>query len=138
MAAVLVAVVFVACAYVWRAGPAGDDAILLQLAILPIAAVIAAPYALIYELTAWLGSFWLLLRYTRHRPRAQHAPAVADQRRADRRQSRGRPSRSTFGADGAALLGLCGVGFIVWLFHAHVVDPNGDVQRQSALHIPTE
>jgi hypothetical protein len=137
VAAALVAAVVGSCIYVWWSGPAQDDAILLQLAILPVAAVVAAPYALIYELTAWLGAFWLLLRYTHHRPRAQRAllwlaSAVLIA------ANLGVAEPHTFGADAAALLGLCCVWFIAWLFHAHVVDPSSEVQPQLAPHWPIE
>jgi len=92
---------------------------------------------LIYELTAWLGAFWLLLRYTHHRPRAQRAllwlaSAVLIA------ANLGVAEPHTFGADAAALLGLCGVWFIAWLFHAHVVDPSNEVQPQLAPHWPIE
>jgi hypothetical protein len=137
VASVLVAAAVGSCIYVWWSGPARDDAILLQLAILPVAAVVAAPYALIYELTAWLGAFWLLLRYAHHRPRAQRAllwlvSAVLIA------ANLGVAEPHTFGADAAALLGLCCVWFITWLFHAHVVDPSSAMQRQLAAHWPIE
>lgn len=104
--------------YVWRRGLADDEAILLQLAVLPIVSVVAAPYALVYELTLWLVSFWLLWRYTADRPTARAvllwltaAVWVAGD------IGVGLPSAG--GADIAALLGLGAMAFIGWLFHTH-------------------
>jgi hypothetical protein len=54
---------------IWRRGLAEDaDGRLLQFALVPLVAVLAAPYALVYELSAWLASFWLLWRFTDARP----------------------------------------------------------------------
>jgi Glycosyltransferase family 87 len=113
--------------YIWRRGPAGDEAILLQLAILPIVSVIASPYALVYELTIWLVSFWLLWRYTATRTTARAmllwltaAVWVAGD------IGVGLPSAG--GADVAALLGLGAVVYIGWLFHAHAP---GTIKRAS-------
>jgi Glycosyltransferase family 87 len=107
--------VFVA---VWRRGPATDDALLLQLALLPVVSVIAAPYALVYELTSWIVSFWLLWRYTGTRPSARAgllwltaAVWVAG--------NVGVALPLAGGADVAALLGLCLVAFIGWLYRSH-------------------
>ena len=116
--AVLELAVVVAFLYVWRRGPATDEAYLLQLAMLPIASIIAAPYALVYELTIWLISFWLLWRYTASRPAARAGLLwltagvwVAG--------DLGVELTRTGGADFAALLGLGAVAFVVWLFHVH-------------------
>ena len=118
VAACLVVGVLGCVVYVWRSGPADDDAALLQLALLPVAAIIAAPYALVYELTIWLVSFWLLWRYTVQRPGARAvllwltaAIWVAG--------NIGVALPRAGGADVAALLGLCAVGFITWLFQTH-------------------
>jgi hypothetical protein len=118
VAAGLVLAMLAAFISVWRTGPANDEARLLQLAILPIAAVLAAPYALIYELTLWLAAFWLLWRYTELRPLARSGLlwltagvwVAAD-------FGVGYPLSG--GADFAALFGLGLIAFIAWLFHTH-------------------
>jgi hypothetical protein len=56
---------------VWWRGLRHDPRRHLQLALLPIAAVTAAPHALGYDLTLWLASAWLLLRYVECRPAAR-------------------------------------------------------------------
>jgi hypothetical protein len=68
LASILLGLALLACAAIWRHGLAKDDIALFQLAALPIAATLCAPYALVHELTAWLGSFWLLWRATADRP----------------------------------------------------------------------
>jgi hypothetical protein len=106
--------------WVWRGGFGAGDERLLQLAILPIASVVISPYALIYELTGWLVSFWLLWRYTRYRPRARAfllwltaGVWVAG--------DIGVALPLAGGADAAAVLGLLGVGFVGWLHRMHGV-----------------
>jgi hypothetical protein len=47
----------------WWNGPRADRRRLLQLASLPLGAVLLAPRAYAYELTLWLASAWLILRY---------------------------------------------------------------------------
>jgi hypothetical protein len=64
-------VVYGVVAYVWWRGPRADRRRLLQFALLPLAAVLAAPHALGYELTLWLASVWLLLRYVEQQPGMQ-------------------------------------------------------------------
>jgi uncharacterized membrane protein len=59
IAAVAILVVLTGTVLVWCQGPCRDDRLLLQLALVPVASVISAPYALIYELTPWLVSVWL-------------------------------------------------------------------------------
>jgi hypothetical protein len=116
VAAVLVGVSLGALLFVWRHGPADGERRLLQLAILPIVAVIAAPYALIYELAPWIVSFWLLWRFTESRKPARAVLlwlvagtwisaniGVAEPRAG--------------GADLAAVFGLGLVAFIAWQFH---------------------
>jgi hypothetical protein len=128
VAGLLWLVVVAATAFIWRRGPATDERLLLQLAVLPIASVIAAPYALIYELMPWLVSLWLLWQYTATRPAARAGLlwlvagvwlsaniGVADPRAG--------------GADVAALFGLCLVGFVTWLFHRHPVGIDPTVTR---------
>jgi glycosyl transferase family 87 len=63
--------IYVAVAYVWWRGLRPDRRRLLQFALLPLAAVLAAPHALGYELTLWLASAWLLLRYAEQQPSMQ-------------------------------------------------------------------
>ena len=58
-------------AAVWWRGLRRDARRHLQLAVLPVAAVTAAPHALGYDLTLWLASAWLLLRYVECRPSAR-------------------------------------------------------------------
>jgi hypothetical protein len=103
---------------VWRRGLAHDDARLLQLALVPLVAVLAAPYALIYELTTWLASFWLLWRYTDSRPALRRvllwlvAPVLAA-------ANVGVALPREGGADYAALTGLGLTGFVVWCVIRH-------------------
>lgn len=56
---------------VWRPGLLADTRRDLQLAMLPLAGTLAAPHALGYDLTLWLASAWLLLRYVKTRPSAR-------------------------------------------------------------------
>jgi hypothetical protein len=116
VAALLVGLSLGAVLFVWRQGPEHGDRLLLQLAILPIVTVIAAPYALIYELAPWIVSFWLLWRFTETRKPARAVLlwlvagtwisaniGVAEPRAG--------------GADLAAAFGLGLVAFIAWQFH---------------------
>ena len=102
-----------------RRASAADDARLLQLSVVPIAAIIAAPYALVYELTLWLVSFWLLWCYTATRPTVRIGLLwlvagvwlTGDM---------GVGLVLTGGSDYAALIGLIAVAWIAWLYHAHI------------------
>ena len=107
-------------AWVWRSGFGAGDERLLQLAMLPIAAVLISPYALIYELTGWLVSFWLVWRYTRHRPplRAGLLWLTASVWVAG---DVGVALPLAGGADAAALLGLVALGCMGWLYRLHAV-----------------
>jgi hypothetical protein len=121
LAVLLVTVAVGSAVFVWRRGPASDERLLLQLAMLPIVAVIAAPYALVYELAPWLASFWLLWRYTATRPTARAgllwlAAGVWVSANV------GVSEPHAGGADVAALFGLALAGFIAWLFYAHAVE----------------
>jgi hypothetical protein len=118
VAAMLVGLVAVAFVFVWRAGLARDDAVLPQLALLPIVVLLTAPYALAFELTAWLGSFWLLWRFTNHltKPRAVLVWLSAA---AWIGGNVGVMLPLQGGSDVAALLGLPLVAWIAWRFHAH-------------------
>jgi hypothetical protein len=62
------ALVYAAVAALWWGGLAGDSRRALQLAVLPVVGVLAAPHALVYELTTWLATAWLLLEYAESRP----------------------------------------------------------------------
>jgi hypothetical protein len=118
VAAVAIALMLGAMLYAWRGGPAADDRLLLQLAILPVAAVLVSPYALIYELTPWLVSFWLLWRYTALRSEARAGLLwlvaliwiAAD-------IGVGEPRVG--GADVVALLGVCLVAYLTRLVLQH-------------------
>jgi hypothetical protein len=116
VAAVLVGASLGAVLFVWRHGPADDERLVLQLAIIPIVAVIAAPYALIYELAPWMVSFWLLWRYTESRTsaRAMLLWLVAGTWIS---ANIGVAEPRAGGADLAAAFGLGLVAFIVWQFH---------------------
>jgi hypothetical protein len=104
--------------YVWREGPAPDDARLLQWALVPLVTVLAAPYALVYETTVWLASFWLLWRYSESRPNVRAAVLwltlptwiAANVGVALPREG---------GADFAALAGLGLTALTGWLFLRH-------------------
>jgi Glycosyltransferase family 87 len=117
-AAALVGIAVVAFGVIWRRGAATDDAILVQLAALPIVSIICAPYALVHELTAWLASFWLLWEYTRCRPIARAIVLwvtagvwVAG--------DTGVVVPLAGGSDFAALLGLGLLSMLAWLIHCH-------------------
>ena len=102
-----------AVVWAWRHGLASDAQRLLQLALLPLVAVLAAPYALIHELSCWPVSFSFLLRYTQGRP-AERALvlllAAAIWVAADLGVME---PNGTRGADFAALLGLAAIGYIM-------------------------
>ena len=118
VAACVVVAVLGACVAMWRRGLAQDDAVLVQLAVVPVAAIIVAPYALVYELTLWLVSFWLLWQYTVGRPGARAGLlwlTAAIWVAGDVGVSLPRAG----GADAAALLGVVAVAFMVWLYRAH-------------------
>lgn len=53
--------------WLWRGGARRW----LQLATLPLIAVLASPHALYYEMTTWLASAWLLLRFAEAEPRSR-------------------------------------------------------------------
>jgi hypothetical protein len=69
--AVSAGVIAAGLAVLWWRGLHADARRNLQLATLPIATVLVAPHALVYELTPWIASGWLLLRYTETRPAAR-------------------------------------------------------------------
>lgn len=65
LALVASAAVLLLVGWMWRGGPRPGPAAYLQLAALPVAAVLAAPHSLAYGLAPWLTSGWLLMRYAR-------------------------------------------------------------------------
>jgi hypothetical protein len=75
-AVVASAAVYGLVAYMWRGGLLRDERRCLQLAALPIAAVIAGARANTYELTVWLATAWLLVRYAAEAP-ARRGLAIA-------------------------------------------------------------
>jgi len=130
VAACLVVAVLSCVVYVWRGGQAQDDAALLQLGILPVAAIIVAPYALVYELTIWLVSFWLVWRYTLGRPGARAALLwIAAAVWVAGNVGVALPRAGA--ADAAALLGLCAVAFITWLFQTHAAHASATLRLNS-------
>lgn len=110
---VIDAAMLAAVAWAWRRGLAPGPDRLLQLALLPLVAILAAPYALIHELSAWPVSLGLLLQYTRFRSLSRAivlALASAIWIAADLGVMDPNPTR---GADVAAVLGLLAVGYIL-------------------------
>jgi hypothetical protein len=93
-------------AWAWRGGLLFDERRLLQVALLPLVAVLAAPYALVHELSCWPVTLCLLERYTRQRPLPRALVLLLGTciwLTADLAVVDPNPSR---GADLAALLGL--------------------------------
>ncbi len=131
VAAVLASATIATTVYVWRHGVATDESLLLKLAILPIASVIAAPYALIYELMPWLVSFWLLWDYTALRPSARAVLLwLVAGVWISANIGVGEPRAG--GADVAAILGLCFVAYIAGLsYYSEHRDLDGTSARQS-------
>jgi hypothetical protein len=129
LATLLVATAIGLALSVWRRGLRADERVLLQLAIVPVVSVIAAPYALIYELMPWLVSFWLLWDYTETRPAARSGLLwLVAGVWISANLAVGEPRAG--GADVAAFLGLCLVGYVAWLFHRSV-DPRHAAEPQS-------
>lgn len=129
--AVLLALLAVAvAAFMWRDGPRADDALLLQLAVLPVVSVVVAPYALVYELTGWLVAFWLLWRYTENRSAAR-AGLLWFTSGVWLTGNVGVALPLAGGADAAAIVGLGIVGYIGWLYRA------SDARASSALSLAT-
>jgi hypothetical protein len=123
------AVVYVAVARLWWGGLASEPRRYLQLAALPVAAVILAPHALAYELTMWLATGWLLLRYADTRPSVQPfirlfcvaGWAVSNIVTLTER---------TLGFPWATVVGLAALVTIVWLYRGR------EVEAESALIYP--
>jgi hypothetical protein len=118
IAALLGLMAVAAAGFMWRTGARSDDALLLQLAVLPIVSIIVAPYALIYELTSWLATFWLLWRYTENRSGAR-AGVLWFTSAVWIFGDLGVAVPRAGGADLAAILGLGLVGYVSWLYRDH-------------------
>jgi hypothetical protein len=107
----------IAClvALLWGHGLATDARRELQFAVLPLGAVLAAPHALAYELSAWLASIWLLLHYAQRNPGSRGliltwiALAVAGGDAAVLLEPH-------FGFEWAALVGILGLSLIAVLY----------------------
>jgi hypothetical protein len=76
VAVVASGLVYAVVVYMWRRGLLRDERRHLQLAALPVAAVIAAARANTYELTLWLATGWLVLRYAREAPHRRHVASI--------------------------------------------------------------
>ena len=108
--------------WLWWRGLRTDSARYLQLAALPIAAVLVAPHALVYELTTWLASAWLLLAYAERRPACRPAVvglclvgwAAANVVTVTERE---------LSFPYAAIVGLAALGLIAWLLGSHASAP---------------
>jgi hypothetical protein len=114
LAFLLIALCGVSFAWVWRRGLSQDQPTRqVQVALLPVVALLAAPYALVYELTLWLVTFWLLWHSTH-----QRAVLVGLSAAIWLAGDVGVAAPLAGGADVAALLGVLLVGWIVWLLRA--------------------
>ena len=102
----LAALVLVGVGWAWRGGVLPDDRRLLQVAVLPLASVLVAPYALIHEVSCWPVAFCLLERYTRQRPLARALLLVTAIGVWFTAELAVLEPNATRGADLAALLGL--------------------------------
>jgi hypothetical protein len=60
----------------WRYGLHSDARRHLQLALLPLAAVLSSPHVLAYDAVPWLASAWLLLTFAREVPAARRGVLV--------------------------------------------------------------
>ncbi len=126
-------VVELAIGLMWWRGLRNDGRCDLQLAALPIAAVLAAPHALGYELTTWLASAWLLLRYAE--TRASAMPVVIGLCLTG--WLTGNIiilTENDIGFPWAAVQGVATLGVIVWLYASHPpadhVPESADVNRK--------
>jgi hypothetical protein len=125
--------VTVTIALLWWPGLAPEPRRWLQFAALPIAAVILAPHALVYELTTWLAVGWLLLRYADTRPRIKPGIralcvvgwAVGNVVTLTERD---------LGFPAAVLVGLAALAAIVWLFRSHEVEVRATTTPGRILH----
>jgi hypothetical protein len=68
--------VFALIASIWRAGLHTDARRYVQLALLPVAAVVCSPHALAYDDVIWLASAWLLLTLVREVPATRRGVLV--------------------------------------------------------------
>lgn len=123
LALALVAVAFALVVRTWRRGLATDpQARAVQLASLPIAAVICAPYALVHELTLWLASFWLLFPVASGCPRLR-AGLWGLSALIWLAGDIGVVLPTAHGGDAAALLGLVALAGLAWA-RDHVRTPD--------------
>jgi hypothetical protein len=122
IAFVLIGACSAAFVWVWRGGLARDDASLLQIALLPVMALLAAPYALVYELSVWLVAFWLLWRSTQQWP-GTRAVLLWLSSGIWLAANLGVAAPLQGGADIAALLGVVLMAYVVWQFQAQKVRP---------------
>ena len=106
-------VLLASVAWAWRCGLAPGPSRPLQLALLPLIAVLAAPYALIHELSAWPVSLGLLLQYTRFRSAGRALVLLLGTAVWIAADLGVMEPNGTRGADLAALLGLLVVGYIL-------------------------
>jgi hypothetical protein len=60
----------------WRGGLRVDARRHLQLAMVPLAAIVCSPHALAYDDVIWLASAWLLLRFARATPSASRIVTI--------------------------------------------------------------
>ncbi|HEX8968956.1 MAG TPA: hypothetical protein VF937_13810, partial [Chloroflexota bacterium] len=119
------ATIEVLVAAVWWRGLRRDARRDLQFALLPVAGVLAAPHALGYDLTLWLASLWLLIRYVEYRPSA--GPLVTLLALAGWAVANTVVlTENDLGFPWAALEGLALVAAIVWLYATHPPQPAVD------------
>jgi hypothetical protein len=108
-------------AWLWRGGLRSDARRWLQLAALPLLAVLASPHALYYEMTTWLASAWLLLQYTEVEPDARgpvRLTLVVGWLLSTIELLPGWNSSTHWGT----VAGLVALGVISWLFRAGATD----------------
>jgi hypothetical protein len=102
----------------WWRGLRPDGRRHLQFAVLPIAAVVAAPHALGYDLTLWLASAWLLLHYVKERPSAR--PLVVGLALSGWASANVVIlTENDLGFPWAALQGLAMLAAVAWLYASH-------------------
>jgi hypothetical protein len=115
-------IVELAIGMMWWRGLRADARSNLQFAALPIAAVLAAPHALGYELTTWLASAWLLLRYAQTRSTAMPV-VVALCLTGWVTGNIVILTENDIGFPWAAVQGVVTLSVIVWLYVSHKASP---------------
>jgi Glycosyltransferase family 87 len=108
------AIVVVRVASAWRGGLRPDARRYLQLALLPVAAVLIAARAGTYELTLWLASAWLFIDYAREVPR-HRALALAVVFVGWWAGDLASIAERTTGFEWGAVAGLAALGGIAWM-----------------------